>query len=497
MRDPTVPRVRAPDFPTDLAWVNVAGAPPTLAALRGRVVLLDVWTAGCINCRHLVPTLHAIERRYGDAIAILGIHSGKYPAERDPAFIAHACARLGITHPVLDDRRFRTWRAFAVRAWPTLVVIDHLGFVVAMHAGECTIEEIAPYLDLLVHASGHPITPHVPGASPTASAAAALRFPGAVALHPRDPARIAIADAGHARILVGTFAADAASCVITAVHGDGVSGYRDGDAPRWGDPQGLAWRDDDTLLVADTGAHALRALDTRTGRARTLAGTGVRVRTDADRAAGAMASPWGLAVAGDTCWIAMAGTHQLWRHDGASGRTHVAAGTGGEALVDGPALAALLAQPTALAVEGDGPRCWIACAEGNAIREFDRDAGTVRTLVGTGLFDFGHIDGVGDEVRLQHPQGVAWDAARGRLLIADSYNGALRALDPGTRRVTTLARELGTPVGVAVCPGGAAVVVDERGHRLLVVDAASGAVRTVTVEFAGGGATAAGMGRRA
>ncbi len=246
-------------------------------------------------------------------------------------------------------------------------------------------------------------------------------------------------------------------------------------------PQGLAFAPDAsdasargagpaTLYVADTGTHRVRAVNLTTGATRVVAGTGVRVRTAADRAAGAMASPWGLLAFDDgTLLVAMAGTHEIWRVDprGGDGTARPVVGGRGEGLVDAPpgtpALDALLAQPVALA--SDGVRVWWADAEASAVRETTRAAleggqdDGVRTLVGTGLFDFGDRDGVGDEVRLQHPAGLAWEG--GRLLVADGYNDAVKALDPATRRVETVLRGVAEPGAMA-----GAYVVETNAHRV-------------------------------
>jgi hypothetical protein len=259
-------------------------------------------------------------------------------------------------------------------------------------------------------------------------------------------------------------------------------------------PQGLAFADDGAALyVADTGNHAVRRIDVTTGRVRTVAGTGARLRTRGDRRAGAMASPWGVLVEGGALLVAMAGTHELWRVDLATGAAGPVAGGRGEGLVDGVPADALLAQPAGLAT--DGRRVWWADAEASAVRETVPAAlglrhepgggeAPVRTLVGTGLFDFGLADGVGDAARLQHPQGVAWVAGAGggagRLLVADSYNDALRWLDPATRRVETWLDGFAEPGGVAVA-GGAAYVADTNAHRVAVIELATGAVDTLAL----------------
>jgi sugar lactone lactonase YvrE len=87
--------------------------------------------------------------------------------------------------------------------------------------------------------------------------------------------------------------------------------------------------------------------------------------------------------------------------------------------------------------------------------------------VGTDLFDFGDVDGEGDAVRLQHPQGIAI-APDGRLVVADSYNGALKWIDPATRRATTLVRGLQEPAGLALS-GEKVYVAETNRHRIAIV----------------------------
>jgi len=559
--------VRAPDFPVELDWIlgDDDAAPralPTLAALRGRVVLVDLWTYGCINCQHVVPELRALERRFGGALAVVGVHSGKFIAERVTERIAHAARRLGAEgHPIVNDRQFRTWRAWAARGWPTLALIDTRGYVTFQHAGERRAAELAPLVaDLVARADA--AGELAPGPLPWAHAAAVvtprdaatLRYPAAVAAAAPAPdavgeRRFAVADAGHHRVLVGRLTADGRTFRVEHAVGSGTR-TRDQHPGHWGDgpdartapladprtgpltrpafaavadgpaheatfdrPQGLAFSatgsaTGDRLYVADTGNHALRAIDVSTGTVRTVAGTGARLRTRADREAGAMASPWGLLVwpgsAGDVLVVAMAGTHELWRVDAVTGAAGPVAGGRGEGLVDGLPADALLAQPAGLATDG---RCvWWADAESSAVRELSAAAlgvrhapgggeDLVRTLAGTGLFDFGLTDGVGDAARLQHPQGLAWvpgegSGDAGRLLVADSYNDVLRWLDPRTRLVTTWEAASGEgpagrptfaePGGVAVA-GPLAYVADTNAHRVAVVELATGAVDTLAL----------------
>ena len=497
---PEIPRVRAPEFPEALDWIHTGGRAVRLADLRGRVVLLDFWTYGCINCIHLAPQLHELARRIPDALAVLGVHSGKHPAERVTARIRDAALRLGVTHPVVNDRQFRVWRAFAVNAWPTVVLIDPQGYVVASRGGERTADELTPVVERLIAAHdaagtldrgplpdwarGIPDTPsHAPGA---------LRFPTKIAT---DGRRLAIADSAHHRVLVGTRHARDRLRVehvvgrgtpTSATRGhvaqgatrDALAAAADGPASdaSFERPQGLTFGGDGRLYVADTGNHAVRVVDLASGVVRTLAGTGARVRTRDDRREGALASPWDVAVVGRTLVVAMAGTHQLWAIDLDTEHAQPLAGGRGEALVDGPLADALPAQPMGLATDADA--VFFADAESSAVRV--AQGGSVRTLVGTGLFDFGDCDGEGDAVRLQHAQALAHHAD-GRLLIADSYNDALKWLDPAPRRVTTWIRGLHEPAGLTL-GDGVAYVADTNAHRIAVVDLATAEVQDLEFE---------------
>jgi thiol-disulfide isomerase/thioredoxin len=103
------------------------GVPLTGAAVRGKVVLVDVFTFGCINCRNVVPNLRAL-RRKGDAdLVIVGVHSPETPYEKDRANVAESLKAQGITWPVALDNSFAIWKAYGVDAWPTQLLFDRHG----------------------------------------------------------------------------------------------------------------------------------------------------------------------------------------------------------------------------------------------------------------------------------------------------------------------------------------------------------------------------------
>lgn len=399
----------------------------------------------------MLPQLRRLEQKYPTEVAIVGVHSGKFTEERSSASIRDASLRLNAVHPTINDRQFRVWRSYAVRAWPTLVAISPRGYVVGMRAGEFEAEALAPFIDRVIDEARRSGTldarriqfpPDVPSTAP-----GMLAFPGKVAT---DGDRIAIADSGHHRVIIGTVEPDVTRMTVERVVGGAAAGFRDGGDPLFDSPQGLAFHGE-TLYVADAGNHAIRAVALSTGASSTVAG--------------ALTSPWDVAYDAGSLYVAMAGAHQLWTVDIATGATAVHCGSGAEELHDGAHASAALAQPMGLSLSAGA--IYFADSESSAIRVADRDQhGGVRTIVGTGLFDFGDVDAVGDAVRLQHPQGIA-RAPDGRLLVADCYNGSLKWIEPGSGRAQTWLRGLSEPSGVAIS-GGRAFVAESNRHRIMV-----------------------------
>src|SRR5688572_13849498 len=137
--DPSYP---APDFPEGLDWLNVP-APVIIDSLRGKIVILDFWTYGCINCIHMIPTLRQLEEKYPDELVVIGVHSAKFANEGETQNIRQIVQRYELTHPVINDNEFATWQTYApygVNAWPTFVIIDPRGNVLAVQAGEIPFE---------------------------------------------------------------------------------------------------------------------------------------------------------------------------------------------------------------------------------------------------------------------------------------------------------------------------------------------------------------------
>ncbi|MFB7228074.1 thioredoxin-like domain-containing protein [Streptomyces fimicarius] len=458
-------RVRAPELIGKGGWLNTGDQQYTLADLRGRIVILDFWTFCCVNCLHVLDELRELEEKHRDTVVIIGVHSPKFVHEAEHQAVVDAVERYEVHHPVLDDPELATWKQYAVRAWPTLVVIDPEGYVVAQHAGEGhahAIEKLVEELEAEHAAKGTLRRGDGPYVAPE-PVATHLRFPGKALLLPDGG--FLVSDTTRHRLVE----LDADGETVRRHFGTGDRGLADGgpDEARFSEPQGLAVLPDGRIAVADTVNHAIRALDLTTEVTSTLAGTG-RQWWQGTPASGParevdLSSPWDVAWFGDRLWIAMAGVHQLWTYDPESATVRVAAGTTNEGLVDGPAAEAWFAQPSGLAVSADGERLWVADSETSALRWVDREA-RVHTAVGTGLFDFGHRDGAAEQALLQHPLGVT-ALPDGSVAVSDTYNHALRRYDPDSGEVTTLATDVREPSD-AVLVDGDLVVVESARHRL-------------------------------
>ena len=398
--------------------------------------------------------MRELESKYQRELVVIGVHSGKYHAERITGRIRDASIRLDAIHPVVNDRQFRVWRAYAVSAWPTIVAIDPAGYVVGAHAGEFVAEMLFPFIDGVIEkARSRGILNESPlhfAADDPTRIPGQLNYPGKVLI---AGDRIAIADSGNDRVIIARLEGPSNGTIERVVEGFDY-------------PQGMAL-DNDTLYIADAGNHSIRGVDLKSGAIRTVAGTGSQMRTRGDKAKGAMSSPWDVAISGRALYVAMAGTHQIWSVDLDSGASRVHAGTGGEAIQDADNANALLAQPMGITLHDDN--LFFADSESNAVRSTETTAiGSVKTIVGTGLFDFGNVDGQGDDVRLQHPQGIA-PHPEGGLLVADSYNDCIKHIDPAARSSMTWLGGFNEPTGIS-CSDTHAYVADTNAHRIMVVD---------------------------
>ncbi|MGI8732345.1 MAG: thioredoxin-like domain-containing protein [Pyrinomonadaceae bacterium] len=483
-------RVRAPEITGGRGWLNT-DKPLSLAALKGKVVLLDFWTYGCINCIHILPDLKKLETKYARQLVVIGVHSAKFANEKETENIRRIIVRYEIEHPVYNDAEFKVWQSYGVRAWPTQILIDPAGYVIGTVSGEGNYDVIDQTIAKTIadfrkrgELNEEPLKLSLERAK---VGDLPLAFPGKLLADGKSD-RLFIADSNHNRIVVtkldGTF---------VETIGSGVPGAEDGpfNKARFYRPQGLAL-DGDTLYVADTENHLLRKLDFKKRTVESVAGTGKQSHEYFQQGPArtiALNSPWDLQLVGRTLYIAMAGPHQIWKLDLDKLETSTYAGSGREVRRDGTLLEAGFAQPSGLTT--DGKRLYVADSESNIIRAIDYQSGLVSTLVGGDLFDFGDGDGTGNEVRLQHPLGLF--ALGDKVLIADTYNHRIKQLDPETRSVTSVfgnghaGQADGTspsfyePGGLSVA-NGKLYVADTNNHAVRVIDLKTKSTATLRIK---------------
>ena len=381
-------RVRASEL-VGRNWLNTGGKTLDLEALRGKIVLLDFWTFCCINCLHVLDELRPLEEQYSDVLVTVGVHSPKFEHEADPVALAAAVERYEIHHPVLDDPELETWKAYTARAWPTLVVIDPEGYIVAHLSGEGHADGLAVLIPELIAEHEAKGTLHR-GSGPYVApepTSGTLRFPGKALFLPPGRGSAAVngtSDGGTAAGAAADGNAGKGSWLVTdtghhrlvelgtdfhtvlGTFGSGARGHADGPAAgdsavaQFNEPQGLVLLPEDVaakagydVVIADSVNHRLRGLSLADGKASTLAGSGVQrllesgpARVDED-AAGftgqlgghpldvALSSPW------DVVWsrklnavvVAMAGVHQIFSFDPVTGAVAIVAGNGLEGIL--------------------------------------------------------------------------------------------------------------------------------------------------------------------
>jgi thiol-disulfide isomerase/thioredoxin len=481
---------KAPELIGD-TWFGTTNPRLGIADFKGRFLLLDFWTLCCVNCHHVLAELRPVEEKFKDVLTVVGVHSPKFEYEKLPESVAAAIDRHEIHHPVLNDPNMTTWQSYGVRAWPTLVLVDPKGEIIATYSGEGHAHALDALLEKLVpeyEASGDLVRGAGLYEAPAPSSLA-LKQPGKIVSIPAayrpllGGAELLVSNSG-AHNLVGLTTTNLLDPVVTI--GVGVRGSSDGDftSASFAEPYGAVFLEGDLasnvgahLLVADTANHLIRAINLETKKVFTIAGTGSQWM-QADPTTGPaleinMSTPWDIEVLENELLIAMAGEHRIWKYDFQTRTLGIFAGTTNEGLVDGNLSDAWFAQPSALSQSKVTPgKIWIIDAETSALRSAQN--GKISSQIGKGLFDFGHVDGPADQALLQHPLGLI-ELPDGNLLIADTYNRAIRKYSPSTNSVSTIARDLSEPSDLEL-------VETADGPKLAIVEAAANRITLLPIE---------------
>ncbi len=488
-------RPEAPEFPAGVQWLNT-DRPLTLRELRGKFVVIDFWTYCCINCMHIIPDLKKLEAKYPNELVVIGVHSAKFKNERDSSNIREAILRYEIEHPVVNDSEMTVWNTWGSVSWPTVALIDPDGKVVGVKQGEnifdpvdAALTQLVPKFDAEKKINRKPLKLVLEKDNKPKSV---LSYPGKLAVDSKG-GRLFFTDSNHNRVVVSS-----ASGAIQEVIGEGTPGLTDGDftTAKFFRPQGICYDSvRDLLYVADTENHVIRKVDLKAKSVVTLAGSGKQALVyppvgGVGRKV-ALSSPWDLLLRGDTLYIAMAGTHQIWTLNVNTLAAYPYAGTARENIVDGPLKSANLAQPSGITT--DGKRLFVADSEVSAVRQVGiGSGGAVETLIGQGLFEFGDVDGSYPSARLQHPLGVAYNPADGWIYIADTYNHKIKRVDPKTKKLETVAGTglrgladgpaksagLNEPAGLAWM-GTKLYITDTNNHMIRIYDPASQSLSTL------------------
>jgi DNA-binding beta-propeller fold protein YncE len=491
-------KITAPDFPKGAEWLNT-DKPISLKDLRGKLALLDFWTYCCINCMHIIPDLKKLESKYREDLVVIGVHSAKFLTEQGTENIRQAILRYDVEHPVINDKDLVVWNEYGVRAWPTLVLIDPNGKILVTQSGEGVYDYFDPIISSAIaeyNSVGGILNHSVPRFALEKDKApkSLLSFPGKVAVDSIN-SRLLITDSDNNRILILKMDGTGENAEVEDVIGSGKEGKTDGsysDAEFFR-PQGIAYHND-VLYVADTENHLIREIDLKTKQVKTIAGLGYQSHewgpVNGKVLETALNSPWDLVYDNDALYIAMAGSHQIWKLDLKTNEIGTYAGSGQENIRDGAFDEADLAQPSGITT--DGMKLYFADSEVSGVRSADLNPnGRVNTIIGVGLFDFGDIDGIGSNARLQHPLGIVYNPSDKLLYVADTYNSKIKTVNPVTRECVTYSgtgkegnrngigdAQFNEPSGLAIM-NGKIYVTDTDNNLLRVIDMNTREVKTV------------------
>jgi thiol-disulfide isomerase/thioredoxin len=467
------------EIPPRLEWIN-STAPITLASLHGRVVLLDFWSSSGVHCAQHVADMCYLQDRFSEGITVVGIHVPKFEHERQARVVTQAVRRLQIRHPLANDPDFVLWQHYGIRSWPTVVVIDAAGRVVAQLAGDSNREQLVDMVERLLEEAVNTDLRAFASADDfrVPELQSILSFPARVAA---DVRRLYVADTGHNRVLECSHDGR-----VLRTFGNGNPDLVDGRGHEASlhAPHGLALAHD-VLYVADTGNHAIRRIRLLSGQVETVAGHGRRGQAGSRHMTRplecALNGPIDLALDHDRLYVAMSGCHQVWRLDLVDQALHVLAGSGRLGTADGVPMSASLAQPSGLAVVGRS--LLVADADASALRTIALDEDCeVGTLIGAGLFEFGHVDGHRENARMQFPQGLCADARGQQIHVADSYNHAIRVFHMRSGELRTLAMpyRLHEPGGVALA-SGALWIANSGAHEVVRYDLSKASASRIAV----------------
>ena len=430
---------KANNFPEDINWLNTKKN-ISLSDLKGKFVLIQFLSFSSINSLHAISDLKKIETKYSKELQIIAVHSGKFPTQKNFENIRQAVLKFDITYPVALDKDFSIWNSYGINSWPTHILINPVGEIIGKLSGEGisqSLEEIIPDLikefDSQKKLNRNTVT--LLSLEKDKLAETVLSFPSKVILN-ESGTELYISDTNHHRILH----IDIQRKKILDIIGSNEIGNENGffSEAKFNRPNGIFLKEQ-LLYIADTDNHCIRVADLRTKKVSTLAGTGKQSTSLNLSGKGnqvSLNSPFDLTEYKNKLYISMLGSHQLWTLDLKTLEAELYAGSGRENLEDGKLLNATLSQP--MGITKDHIRLYFLDSNTSSLRSADlKPEGTIKTLIGKGLFESGDIDGKYPEASLQFPVGIFQNERK--IFIADTLNHKIKSYDIDTKELKTLA----------------------------------------------------------
>ena len=428
--------VRAPAFKEGLQWLN--GEPLIVSDLRGRYILLDFFTFGCINCLNNLQTIKRLHERYDGELCVIGVHTGKFTHEKELKALQEALLRYGIAYAVVNDPEHDIADAYAAKGWPTTVLVDNRGYIAHHASGEQNFIEWSGRLSSCGLAA-------MPSTRSKQEQEKRLSFPQKVLT---TPDFLAVANTKNNEVWLSDYDGH----VFDVVEVD--------------NPMGMALKDN-KLYICESNVGRVVSYDIKSKKSEPVL-EGLR-------------NPFDLVITDRELTVALAGSHVINRYDLDDLQLTASYGNRFEALRDGRAEECQLAQPSGLAQMDE--TLYFVDAESSSLRKIER--GEVATLIGEGLFTYGDSDS--GEILLQHPQGVCPGivgdgCGGGRLFITDTFNNKVKAYYPDDNSMMTLLEGLNEPSGISK-KGCELYIVNTNAHEIVVFDLSKMEKRVMEFRF--------------
>jgi thiol-disulfide isomerase/thioredoxin len=456
--------VNAPEFPPEFKWINSESS-LSLEHFKGHPILLHFWTFCSVNCLEVLAELKKLEDEFSKkGLVVIGVQNAKFFHEQDYNNVKEACHRLNINHPVIVDEDMQISKKFAIRSWPTFVIIDCEGKIFNSTTGENKYEFLKEQISSLI------LNKNLPQVQLSNWGTIDDKF------NFRYPTK-AVATEINSNVFY--FISDTFNNRIVQLNHEGkfVTSFGEGILSS---PLGCCiWKEE--LIVCDSGHHRVIAFDLEgkpQRKYRVLAGKGEKglfeARSEYDAKLAPLNCPADVCVWGNHLAISCSGSNQIVQYIVKDDSVSHIAGSGREDLLDGPASFAALAEPSGVSAVSDTVLAFTDSETSSIrliIKNWNETGKTmIVSLVGGGLFDFGFSDGLGAEAKMQHPLSCAWSPKSQNLYILDSYNNAMRIYSVGKDYLGTvpLSESLNEPSGITWFNGNL-IITDTNSHRILII----------------------------